>query len=122
MIINIKFDLFSLQEDKLENQNATFLKVSYHMNSKSDEPLNKHEEAFITICHSLRQSLDYDISFTNRVESSDLTFKLSTTIESLTKKDLSNYCHWVVNSVRFRRLGSVSLLKLMLQYVDLFNE
>lgn len=92
------------------------------MNSKNVEPLNKHEEAFITICRSLRQNLDYDTSFANRIEDSDLTFKLSTLIEGLTKKDLSNYCRWVVNSIRFRRLGFVSLLKLMLQYVDLFNE
>lgn len=112
----------SLREDKSEYQNVTFLKVSFRMNSTSDEPLNKHEEAFITICHSLRQNLDYDISFANRIDGSELTFKLSMILESLTKKDLSNYCHWVVNSIRFRRLGSVSFLKLMLQYIDLFDE
>ena len=92
------------------------------MNSRNDEPLDKHEEAFITICRSLRQNLDYNTSFSNRVEESDLNFKLNTLTEGLTKKDLSNYCHWVVNSIKFRRLGFVSLLKLMLQYVDLFNE
>ncbi|CAB4395736.1 unnamed protein product [Rhizophagus irregularis] len=111
-----------LREDKSEYQNVTFLKVSFRMNSTSDEPLNKHEEAFITICHSLRQNLDYDISFANRIDGSELTFKLSMILESLTKKDLSSYCHWVVNSIRFRRLGSVSFLKLMLQYIDLFDD
>ncbi|GBB95820.1 hypothetical protein RclHR1_02620011 [Rhizophagus clarus] len=111
-----------LQEDKSECQNAIFLKESCYINSKSDEPLDKHEVAFITICHSLRQNLDYGISFANRIEGSQLTFNLSMTLESLTKKDLSNYCHFVVNSIRFQRLGSVSFLKLMLQYIDLFDE
>ena len=96
--------------------------MSCHVNSSNDESLTKHEEAFITICRFLQQNLDSGTSFANRIEGSDLTFKLSTPIEGIGRKDLFNYCHWVVSSIRFGRLGFVSLLKLMLQYIDLFNK
>ncbi|CAG8506561.1 12867_t:CDS:10 [Funneliformis caledonium] len=115
-----------LQKDKSEYQNASLNpQLSYDLNSnneKNRELLTKHEEAFITICQSLRRNLDYNTSFANRIEDSDLNFKLGTLKEDLTKKDLTNYCHWVVNSIRFGQLGFVSLLKLMVQYIDLFND
>jgi len=120
------FDRSSLRDDKSEYQKATLnLELSHNVSSKNEnkgEPLTKHETAFITICHSLRQNLDYNTSFANRIEDSDLTFKLRMPKEGLMKEDLTNYCHWVVNSIRFGCLGFVSLLKLMVQYIDLFNE
>ncbi|CAI2180050.1 19749_t:CDS:10 [Funneliformis geosporum] len=112
-----------LREDKSEYQNASLNPYDLNSNNeKNRESITKHEAAFITICQSLRRNLDYNASFANRIEDSDLTFKLGTPKEGLTKKDLTNYCHWVVNSIRFGRLGFVSLLKLMVQYIDLFND
>ncbi|CAJ0767151.1 3215_t:CDS:10, partial [Entrophospora sp. SA101] len=80
--------------------------------------LKTHELAFVNICYSLYENFEYDGSFVNWLEDSELSYKMNSSL--FKKKDLEICCKWVMESVKVGRPGWLSLFKLMIQYIDLF--
>nr|CAG8486595.1 7520_t:CDS:10 [Entrophospora candida] len=80
--------------------------------------LKTHELAFVNICYSLYENFEYDGSFVNLLEDSELSYKMNSSL--FKKKDLEICCKWVMESVNVGRPGWLSLFKLMIQYIDLF--
>ncbi|RHZ54749.1 hypothetical protein Glove_423g28 [Diversispora epigaea] len=89
-------------------------------NADNNQLLNKHEESFVIICRTVRQNLNYDASFALRSFNSDITFKVDSSSSRPSRKDLEEYCQWINESISKELIGYVSLLKLMIQYFDLF--
>ncbi|CAG8460935.1 6425_t:CDS:10 [Diversispora eburnea] len=116
-----------LQEDKIGYLKAiNRIKARETLNSMElsnaddNQLLNKHEESFVMICRTVRQNLNYDASFALRSFNSDITFRVDSSSSHPSKKDLEEYCQWINESISKELIGYVSLLKLMIQYFDLF--
>ncbi|CAG8507632.1 24221_t:CDS:10 [Cetraspora pellucida] len=119
--------VIKLQEDKTRHVNVIDHVKNYDLNqfeisttTAKDIDLNKHEEAFVTICRTVRANLAYDTSFTLRITNSKLFSELSPSTGRPVRKDLEEYCRWVQESISLGLPGYISLLKLMIQYFDLF--
>ncbi|CAG8737888.1 16279_t:CDS:10, partial [Dentiscutata erythropus] len=116
-----------LQEDKARHANVVDRVKNYDLNrfeisttAEKDIGLNKHEEAFVTICRTVRANLAYDTSFALRITNSKLSSELSPSTMRPVRMDLEKYCQWVQESIYLGLPGYISLLKLMIQYFDLF--
>ncbi|CAG8615062.1 14093_t:CDS:2, partial [Cetraspora pellucida] len=119
--------VIKLQEDKTRHANVIDHVKNYDLNqfeisttTAKDIDLNKHEEAFVTICRTVRANLAYDTSFTLRITNSKLFSELTPSMVRPVRKDLEEYCRWVQESISLGLPGYISLLKLMIQYFDLF--
>ncbi|KAF0470745.1 hypothetical protein F8M41_025294 [Gigaspora margarita] len=104
--------------DRVKNCDLNRLEISTTV--EKDIGLNKHEEAFVTICRTVRANLTYDTSFALRIINSKLSSELSPSTMRPVRKDLEEYCQWVQESIYLGLPGHISLLKLMIQYFDLF--
>ncbi|CAG8631937.1 44997_t:CDS:10, partial [Gigaspora margarita] len=104
--------------DRVKNCDLNRLEISTTV--EKDIGLNKHEEAFVTICRTVRANLTYDTSFALRIINSKLSSELSPSTMRPVRKDLEEYCQWVQESINLGLPGHISLLKLMIQYFDLF--
>ncbi|CAG8451287.1 17584_t:CDS:10, partial [Acaulospora morrowiae] len=112
-----------LHEDKIKYTEAIERILAYDAAERikyGDNKLNKHEEAFVLICRTIRQNLNYDTSFALRSFNSELSFKMNSSTTRPVKKDLDEYLQWANESVNIGLPGCASLLKLMIQYLDLF--
>lgn len=123
-ILNVLINLnCSLQQDNTDYVIAIDRVKAYETlrsNADGNQLLNKHEESFVVICRTVRQNLNYGASFALRSFNSDISLKMNSSSSRPSKKDLGEYCQWVNESVSKKLIGYVSLLKLMIQYFDLF--
>ncbi|CAG8678470.1 4947_t:CDS:10, partial [Acaulospora morrowiae] len=112
-----------LHEDKIKYTETIERILAYDAVERikyGDNKLNKHEEAFVLICRTIRQNLNYDTSFALRSFNSELSFKMNSSTTRPVKKDLDEFLQWANESVSIGLPGCASLLKLMIQYLDLF--